>query len=423
MKNDKYDEAVEISQSMDPDAFHMAAPKQTVSSSQPQSQAKGGASMVSSNSSKSTAVKDKQYDEEVEFSGDDDESIDTRASGERKYSSAMAVPATKNEMVKPQALHPTANAPAKTDSNSMANKAKPSAGSDVSSSEEEDDEEGAEGSYEQIDGAYNPKDYANLQVSTEVRELFQYIERYKPQEVELNTMLRCFVPEYIPAIGEMDGFIKIPRPDGKDDELGLKVIDEPAAYQSDPVILELQMRAGIKRAQLGEVSVRSIDGAQSNPAAIDNWVNSIKETHRTKPPPQVHYRKNMPDIEQLMDVWPEEFEQFLDSAVAAAAAQNQGPYARVNNPAVQVLPSPDLDLSLGEYVKVLCAILNIPVYDNPIESLHVMFSLFQEFRNNPHFQARLGDDNPNLGGMNNEFNNYGNADVMEMNGNSTPPHY
>ena len=67
----------------------------------------------------------------------------------------------------------------------------------------------AEGSYEQIDGAYNAKDYVNLQVPLEVRELFQYIERYKPQEVELNTQLRCFIPEYIPAIGEMDGFIKV----------------------------------------------------------------------------------------------------------------------------------------------------------------------------------------------------------------------
>ena len=66
-----------------------------------------------------------------------------------------------------------------------------------------------EGSYEQIDGAYNPKDYANLQVPLEVKELFQYIERYRPQEVELNTQLRCFVPEYIPAIGEMDSFVKV----------------------------------------------------------------------------------------------------------------------------------------------------------------------------------------------------------------------
>jgi hypothetical protein len=42
-----------------------------------------------------------------------------------------------------------------------------------------------------------------------VRDLFQYIERYKPQEVELDTPLKCFIPEYIPAIGELDAFIKV----------------------------------------------------------------------------------------------------------------------------------------------------------------------------------------------------------------------
>jgi intraflagellar transport protein 46 len=48
-----------------------------------------------------------------------------------------------------------------------------------------------------------------LNVTAEVRDLFQYIERYKPQEVELDTPLRCFIPEYIPAIGELDAFIKV----------------------------------------------------------------------------------------------------------------------------------------------------------------------------------------------------------------------
>lgn len=60
-----------------------------------------------------------------------------------------------------------------------------------------------------MENAYNAKDYAHLNVTAEVRDLFQYIERYKPQEVELDTPLRCFIPEYIPAIGELDAFIKV----------------------------------------------------------------------------------------------------------------------------------------------------------------------------------------------------------------------
>jgi hypothetical protein len=39
--------------------------------------------------------------------------------------------------------------------------------------------------------------------------------RYKAHDVELDTSLKCFVPDYIPTVGEMDAFVKIPRPDGQ----------------------------------------------------------------------------------------------------------------------------------------------------------------------------------------------------------------
>ena len=49
------------------------------------------------------------------------------------------------------------------------------------------------------------------------------------------------------------------------------------------------------------------------------------------------------------------------------------------------LPGPDMELSLEEYAKVICAMMDVPVYDNLIESLHVIFSLYMEFKDNPHF--------------------------------------
>ena len=57
---------------------------------------------------------------------------------------------------------------------------------------------------QQITPDYDPKEYANLDVSPDIAELFAYILRYKPQEVELETSLKCFIPDYIPAVGEMD---------------------------------------------------------------------------------------------------------------------------------------------------------------------------------------------------------------------------
>lgn len=180
---------------------------------------------------------------------------------------------------------------------------------------------------------------------------------------------------------------QVPRPDGEEDGLGLKILDEPATVQSDPTVLELQLRATSKKQQYGDVVVRSIENAEKNPGAIEKWIQSIKDLHRSKPHAQVHYKKNMPDIETLMDVWPESFEAALEDLQ---------------------LPSPDLDLTLAEYSKVLCSILDIPTYDNPIEALHLMFSLYMDFRDNPHFQAMRA------GGKGNEGNDFGGADVLEI---------
>lgn len=243
---------------------------------------------------------------------------------------------------------------------------KQSAGESDNEDEDDEDDDNADDSYENLEGAYNPKDYANLNVTADVKDLFQYIERFKPHEVELETALKCFIPEFIPAVGEIDAFVKVPKPDAKSDDLGLKFLDEPAAIQSDPTVLELQLRAKSKKQQSGDVAVRSIENAARNPALIDRWIQNISDLHRSKPPQQVHYKRNMPNSDALMDVWPEDFERSLSELA---------------------LPSPDLDLSLKEYTKLLCTLLDIPVYENPIESLHVMFSLYMDFKNNAHFQA------------------------------------
>jgi intraflagellar transport protein 46 len=56
---------------------------------------------------------------------------------------------------------------------------------------------------------YNPADFAALRVHDDIRSLFEHIAAYKPRNVELDTRLRCFVPEYIPAVGEIDTFVKV----------------------------------------------------------------------------------------------------------------------------------------------------------------------------------------------------------------------
>lgn len=72
-------------------------------------------------------------------------------------------------------------------------------------------------------GSYNALEYRHLNVSDDIRDLFKYIGRYKPNTIDIETKLKPFIPDYLPAVGGIDEFIKVPRPDGKPDFLGLKV--------------------------------------------------------------------------------------------------------------------------------------------------------------------------------------------------------
>ncbi len=162
-----------------------------------------------------------------------------------------------------------------------------------------------------VKGAYDPATYAHLNVSSEVKGLFEYISGYKPQHIELESTLKCFIPDYIPAIGDVDPFVKIPRPDGKPDQLGFQLIDEPSAYQSDPNVLELRLRS-LSRNQNGELAVRSIENAHKRPEEIERWILSIDELHRSNPPLQVYHNELMPNFDSLMEVWPEEMESILN---------------------------------------------------------------------------------------------------------------
>jgi intraflagellar transport protein 46 len=231
--------------------------------------------------------------------------------------------------------------------------------------------------------SYDPSEYDSLVVGSDVKELFQYIERYKPHQIELDTRLKPFVPEFIPAVGDIDAFIKVPRPDNKQQEaqqqLGLGILDEPAAVQSDPTVLDLQLRQNTKNANLKEASVRSVPSADKNPQALTQWINSINDLHRNKPQPTVTYNNSMPSLEQLMQAWPHEFEEMLGKVE---------------------LPTAELDMDLPQFVTTLCAILDIPVHEGKLtQSLHLLFTLFSEFKENHHYAMYQGQEANNTAGV------------------------
>ncbi|XP_053942758.1 intraflagellar transport protein 46 homolog isoform X2 [Cuculus canorus] len=208
-------------------------------------------------------------------------------------------------------------------------------------------------------------DFDYLPVSSEIKELFEYTRRYTPKPIEMQHKLQPFIPDFIPAVGDIDAFLKVPRPDGKPDNLGLLVLDEPSTKQSDPTVLSLWLTENSKQHNVTQIKVRSVENAEKNPKAIESWIESISELHRCKPPATVHYSRPMPDIETLMQEWSPEFEELLGKVG---------------------LPTAELDCALADYVDMICAILDIPVYKSRIQPLHVLFSLYSEFKNSQHFK-------------------------------------
>ncbi|XP_026564813.1 intraflagellar transport protein 46 homolog isoform X1 [Pseudonaja textilis] len=237
--------------------------------------------------------------------------------------------------------------------------------SETDSDEDEDDEDDEHGA--PLEGAYNSADYDYLPVSLEVKELFQYIRRYSSQMIDLEHKLKPFIPDFIPAVGDIDAFLKVPRPDGKPDNLGLLMLDEPSTKQSDPTVLSLWLTENSKQHNVAQqVKVKSLENAEKNPKAVDSWIESISELHHCKPPATVHYARPMPDIDTLMQEWSPEFEELLGKVS---------------------LPTADIDCSLAEYTDMICAMLDIPVYKGHIQPLHTLFSLYSEFKNSQHFKA------------------------------------
>ncbi|XP_010192406.1 PREDICTED: intraflagellar transport protein 46 homolog, partial [Mesitornis unicolor] len=181
---------------------------------------------------------------------------------------------------------------------------------------------------------FNLTDYDYLPVSSEIKELFEYIKRYTPKTIEIEHKLQPFIPDFIPAVGDIDAFLKVPRPDGKPDNLGLLVLDEPSTKQSDPTVLSLWLTENSKQHNVAQqIKVKSLENAEKNPKAIENWIESISELHRCKPPAMVHYSRPMPDIETLMQEWSPEFEELLGKVG---------------------LPTAEMDCDLAEYTDMIC---------------------------------------------------------------------
>ncbi|CAH0594409.1 unnamed protein product [Chrysodeixis includens] len=235
------------------------------------------------------------------------------------------------------------------------------------------------------EGAYDPKHFQDLKVSPDMDNIFQYIMKYTPQKIDIELKLQPFVPEYVPAVGDIDAFIKVttpacnvraaPLPDHvleHIDNLGLTVLDEPAAEQSDSALLHLQLRAISKTSSAkATVLTKKIENAEKNSKAIERWIKDVSELHLSKPAPTVAYTSKMPDIDSLMEEWPEKMEETLNEVG---------------------FPPSTLDCSLSQYVDLVCGLFDIPIagdtLNDRIQALHLLFSLYSAVKNSQLYAER-----------------------------------
>lgn len=218
------------------------------------------------------------------------------------------------------------------------------------------------------------------------KELFNLFHAFQPVELSLETIYVPFLPDYTPSIGDVDPFIKVPRPDNKVEALGLIVLDDPCINQSDPTVLGLQLKDTTKAVNLDlELDLGASGGDMNNdlhvrkdvlkmvPSAddpvkqiantkqnVNSWIQKVDELH-DKIGRNTEYLYSLPIPDTIMNLWEPQFIELLEKVD---------------------LPTANIELSTEEYARLVCAILDIPVGDNLIESLHMLFINYMDVQDN-----------------------------------------
>jgi intraflagellar transport protein 46 len=211
---------------------------------------------------------------------------------------------------------------------------------------------------------FNISEFEKLTSNPEYKSLLSMMNKFQPAEIPLDTKLKPFIPSYIPSIGEVDAFLKVHKPDKSAEDLGLSVIDEPTIEGVDPDTFILKLIYFKKNPGYVNHTISSLSNAEKNPKQIQNWIDKIGELPKMSG--SVPYSKNMPDIESLMQIWPDKME------------------AEINE---TKLPDELVNLPTDLYAKIICNLLDIPIHKINtnkalIEALHVLFSLYSVVKEN-----------------------------------------
>lgn len=111
-------------------------------------------------------------------------------------------------------------------------------------------------------------------------QLMEIFRTFTPVELMLETLYVPFLQDYQPSIGDADPFIKIGRPDGKIEPLGLLMADEPCIDQTDPQIMNLKLQTIVPFADNYVDKTLSIDervrAINADKEQINDWVSQVE---------------------------------------------------------------------------------------------------------------------------------------------------
>lgn len=122
--------------------------------------------------------------------------------------------------------------------------------------------------------------------------------------------------------------------------------------------------------------IESIDFAASKPDEIRAWISKVEEEDRkrrtTRPLPtrDIHGGRHRQDEEELQEVPPSDPKEPLrhpwPKEIVAALREGK----------VHFPPPADIDLTLEEYATVLCRLLDLPIGDDLVTSVHSLMLYF-----------------------------------------------
>lgn len=220
-----------------------------------------------------------------------------------------------------------------------------------------------------------PDKWEQLPLQPELKELFPYILKYTPQTIETPYHLQPFVPEFVPAVGDVDAMLKVQAPallqpqaprqrelDEQLQRLGLVLLDEPSGAQSEPSLLNMKLRSVLSGSRAGNSRHASRSATQVPTAKtakdIEKWIAEVEQVHMTQSMYDAQPRK---DIDTLLENWPRSFgtaasKEAVDEAYRACLQQQ---------------------ISLVDYVRALCERFGV---EGPLETqsdyIHNIQTLF-----------------------------------------------